>query len=61
VSGHHDFTDAERARTPLSTSAACRSPFTNPILLVDPDVNLGRHERRVGALRGFSSARFAVW
>ena len=42
MSGHHDFTDAERPRTPLSTSAAFLSPFTNPILVVDPDVDLGR-------------------
>jgi DNA-binding response OmpR family regulator len=42
VSDHHDFTDTARTRTPLSTSAAFQSPFTNPILLVDPDVELGR-------------------
>jgi hypothetical protein len=42
VSGHHDFTDSERIRTALSTSAAFQSPFANPILLVDPDADLGR-------------------
>jgi DNA-binding response OmpR family regulator len=42
VSGQHDFTDTERTRAHLNASAAFRSPFTNPILLVDPDVDLGR-------------------
>jgi DNA-binding response OmpR family regulator len=39
---HHDFTDLGPKRTPLSTSALFQSPYTNPILLVDPDVDLGR-------------------
>ena len=42
MSDHPAFTDTERTRTSLSTSAALQSPFTNPILLVDPDVELGR-------------------
>lgn len=42
MSGHHDFTDTERMRSPLRTSAAFQSLFTNPILVVDPDVDLGR-------------------
>jgi DNA-binding response OmpR family regulator len=40
VSGHHPFT--EHTRTHLRDSATFRSPFANPILLVDPDVDLGR-------------------
>jgi DNA-binding response OmpR family regulator len=53
VSGHRPFTDAERTRTPLTTSAAFQSPFTNPILLVDPGVDLGRGLLRQLTLHGF--------
>ncbi len=42
MSDHPAFTDTERTRTSLSASAALQSPFANPILLVDPDVDLGR-------------------
>jgi DNA-binding response OmpR family regulator len=40
VSGHHPFTEHTRAH--MRSSAAFQSPFTNPILLVDADVDLGR-------------------
>jgi len=40
VSAHHPFTEHTRAQ--LRASAAYQSPFPNPILLVDPDVDLGR-------------------
>jgi DNA-binding response OmpR family regulator len=42
VNGHRDFTDSELARAPSRTAAAFRSTFTNPILLVDPYIDLGR-------------------
>ena len=42
MSGHRDFTDSELTRAPLRTSAAFQSPFTNPILVVDPQIDLGR-------------------
>jgi hypothetical protein len=50
---HCDFTDAGPKRTHLSTSAVFRSPYTNPILLVDPDVELGRGLRHQLTRHGF--------
>ncbi len=42
MSEHPAFTDTVRTHTPSSASAALQSPFANPILLVDPHVDLGR-------------------
>jgi DNA-binding response OmpR family regulator len=42
VSEHPAFINTERTRTSLSCSAALQTPFANPILLVDPHVDLGR-------------------
>jgi hypothetical protein len=42
VSGHRDFIDGELTRAPPRTFAAFHSSFTNLILLVDRQIDLGR-------------------
>ena len=42
MSAHRDFTEGELTRPSLRASVAFDSPFTNPILLVDPYIDLGR-------------------
>ena len=56
MSDHPAFTDTERTRTSLSASAALQWPFANPILLVDPDVELRTSSVRCNGLRSLSEA-----
>jgi hypothetical protein len=46
VSEYPAFTDTERTRSSSSTSVVLQSPFANPILLVDPQVDLFRGLQR---------------
>jgi DNA-binding response OmpR family regulator len=65
----HGFTDSGSKRTHLSTSAVFQSPYANPILLVDPDVELGRGLLHQLARHGFcadlaitvDTARTCLW